>query len=59
MHFFLCFERVDTEWYHLLPTPLEFERMVNHLVMLVLISTQTKSNCAPDRSVMLANSFLE
>ena len=32
----LCFENVDIKWYHLLPTPLEFEHMVNHLVLLVL-----------------------
>ena len=40
---FLCFEHVDIKWYHLLPTPLEFERVVNHLVLLVLISTQTRN----------------
>ena len=65
---FLCFEHVDIKWYHLLPMPLEFERMVSHLglVLLVLNSTQkrkvemkTKSNCAPDGSVMLGNGFSE
>ena len=39
----ICFEHVDIKWYHLLPTPLEFERMVNHLVLLVLFSTQTRN----------------
>ena len=37
----LCFALIDIRWYHLLPTQLEFECMVNHLVLLVLISTLT------------------
>ena len=39
--FFVCFEHIDIKWYHLLPMTLEFERLVNYLVLLVLISTET------------------
>ena len=39
----LHFEHVDIKWYHLLPTPLEFECMVDHLVLLVLMSTQMRN----------------
>ena len=65
---FLCFKHVDIKWYHLLLTPLEFERMVSHLVLLVFaqhsdeklkVEMKRKSNCAPDGSVMLANDFPE
>ena len=52
------------KWYHFQPRPLEFERMVNNLLLLVLISAQmrnqkTKSNCAPDEPLMLENGFPE
>ena len=64
---FLCFEHIDIKWYHLLPTPLEFERMVGqssgtacfdqHSDEKPKVEMKTKSNCAPDGSVMLANGF--
>ena len=38
----LCFEHVDIKWYHL-PTTLESERTVNHLVLFAFISTQTRN----------------
>ena len=38
----VCNEHVDIKLHPLLPTPLEFERMVNRLVPLVFISTQTR-----------------
>ena len=66
---FLCFEHVDIKWYHLLPTPLEFESMVGqsssaacfdqHSHEEPKVEMKTKSNCAPDGSVMLANGFSE
>ena len=59
---------MDVKWYHLLITPLEFERMINRLVLLVLISRldekpkaemKTKSNSASDGLVTIANDFSE
>ena len=64
--FVLRLEDVDITWYHHLLTPLKFERVINHLVLIVLISKpgrksktkiKTKSNCAADGSVTFANGF--
>ena len=55
-------------WYHCPLTTLQFKRMINHLVLIVLISKsdqkiktemKTNTNCAPDESVTLANRFSE
>ena len=63
---FLCFEDLDIMWYHHLLTPLEFERVINCLALIVLLSKldekskpemETKSKCAPDGPVMLAIGF--
>ena len=64
--FVLRLENVDLTWYHHLLMPLKFERVINNLVLIVLISKldekskteiKPKSNCAADGSVTLANGF--
>ena len=60
-----CYEHGDIKWYHLLITPLEFERQTSspgHPVSRKKTEVETKSNsrsnCASDGSVTLANGFV-
>ena len=60
--FVTCFEHVDIKWYHLLITPLEFECQTSSAACFdqrvgKKIEMKTKSNCASDGSVTLANGF--
>ena len=57
----ICFEHVDIKWYHLLITPLEFERQTSSAACFEQrvgkTEMKTKSNCASEGSVTLANDF--